>query len=236
MPWVDKSAGTKKSAEVIVQGGTKTLPEISWMDFAKTLRLNYDPDRLDIQLSEYAFEQAHGWIQEYEKDSEVELGEELKDQIRFKIEEGMQDHWSLQKVLSRNLDIEGLVDLVNQWSKRGQQMAIYEGRDLPAGEGITSFSSGDDGIVFTIAEPFMIAFIEAAYCVISTGDEGLTIEDMDGGNVAATMRRITECEGSKIKFDLDRWGEQQSSPSYQDLAKIVEANPGEVKNKEGVTE
>ena len=66
----------------------------------------------------------------------------------------------------------------------------------------------------------MIAYAEAAYGAEGFGDEGSNLKDMDGSSVAATMRRIRECEGSGFRLDLDRWDEQRSHPTYQDLEKV----------------
>lgn len=225
-------AWTKKAVDEKPTGPTKALSKMPWGDFAKALGIEYDFDRMEGMISDQAFEEANQWIQEYEKDNNVELGEDLKDQIRFLIEEGISNHWSLANVLEKNLNLDGLVDSVNEWSQRGQQMAIYEDRELPAGKGIVSYDSDYEGITFTIAEPFIIAYIEAVYCVMSIGDEGMTLEDMGPESVPRVIKWIAECEGWSVDLDLDRWDERRNYPRYTDLVKLVEASPGEVKQKE----
>ena len=216
---------------LVIQAQDKTTSKLSWEEFASILGVKYDYDRVEPQLLDNAFEQAEAWIKEYENDADVELGDDLREQIRFAVQDGMSDHWAPQKVLSENLNIESLVDSVNEWSKRGQQAAIYE-RELPAGEGITDWSSDYEGIQFTIANPILIAYIEAAFCVLSIGDEGSELDEIDAKQVVTTMRRIAECEGRRIDLDLDRWEDKQRGPSYSDLAKLVDASPDEVKSKE----
>ena len=228
MSWVKKGVDEEVEAPVETKTAvTKELPEISWEEFAKGIGIKYTGAD-EHQIGDYASEQASGWVKEYEEANNVKIEMDLADEIRFKIEEGIGDHWSLQNVMTKAFDLDKGVDVVNQWSKRGQQMDLG-GRQLAPGQGLTGVSPGDNGIVFTIAEPFLIAYIEAAYCVLSTGDEGLTLDEMDGGDVAATMRRIAKCEGWSFDLDLDRWGDQQNRPTYQDLEKIVQAHPDQVK-------
>jgi len=194
---------------------------ITWEQLAKALHLGYEgPDEFFVM--DQASDEARQWIKEYTANNGIDsISEEAKDQVLFAIEESLSNHWSLANVLSKNLDLSGLVDSVNIWSERGPQMAgIYE-RELPSGKGIIDWGTGSDGVWFKLARPFLVAYIEAAYCVSSFGDEGLNLKDMEGWSVAATMHRIAECEGSEIRLDLDRWDDRRHGPSYWDLEKIV---------------
>lgn len=198
--------------------------KITWEEFAKALGLDYTgPD--EGLLMDSALEQGAEFIKEYEQDIEWENDEERDRALQIAVDEiwmGMEAHWSVQHVLDRVLNLDDLVGNVNEWSERGQQMQIYEERVIKAGEGITNVKTDDEGITFTLAPPFMIAYIEAAYCVMSIGDEGMDISDMDSHNVAATMQRIAECEGRKISLDLDRWEEMRTKPSYSDVVRAIE--------------
>jgi len=222
---------TKKAVDEAPKGARKTLPKITWEDFFKALGVKYDFDRIEPQIMDQAFEEANQWIQEYEKDENVELGGDLQEQIRFLIEEGILDHWSPAKVIENNLDLEGLVDSVNEWSQRGQQMAQFEAEKRPAGKGL-DYMADYDGIVFTVFEPFLVAYTESVYCVMSIGDEGMTLDDMNEKSVPRVMKWIAECEGRRIDMDLDRWEESRNYPTYSDLVKLIDANPSEVKHKE----
>lgn len=194
---------------------------ISWQEFSQALGLDYEePD--GFAASDMAWEQAQSWLAEHTAGDSTPIPDEVQDGVRFAIEQAISDHWGIGKVLSHNLGIDRLVDAVNVWSKRGKQMNIYEplNRSLPAGIAITNWSSDTEGVTFVIKRPFLVAYIEAAYCVSSFGDEGLNLKDMDGRSVAATMRRIAECEGWRISLPLDRWDEMRRRPTYHELAKI----------------
>ena len=200
---------------------------IGWQEFSEALGLDYKGLDDDAAFS-MAWEQAQEWLADYVGHGRDLVNPvdpvpvELQDEVRFAVEQAISDHWSIEKVLSHNLNIDRLVEVVNEWSKRGKQMNIYEplNRPLPAGIAITNWSSDTEGVTFMLKRPFIVAYIEAAYCVSSFGDEGLNLKDMDGNSVAATMRRIAECEGWKIGLDLDRWDETRHHPTYQELVKV----------------
>jgi hypothetical protein len=198
--------------------------------FLKRLGIDYEVD--EDMMSMNAYEQARDFIREWVNEentgrdeddliSEDDVPENVFMEVLTAIEWAMQAHWSPARI-AEELDIDGLVDAVNQWSRRGMQMNIYQ-RKLHAGEGISGWGISKDGnIWFDLKNPFLIAYIEAAYCVLGVGDEGEELEDMEGRSVAATMRRIAECEGWKIRLDLDRHDESRSGPTWVDLSKIMD--------------
>jgi len=197
---------------------------ITWEQLAKALHLGYEgPD--DNMLFHSASEETHQWINEYTAKNDLDsISDEAESEVLFAIEGSLLDHWSLENILTKILDLSGLVDSVNIWSERGPQMAGIYQRKLPSGKGIIDWGISSDGVWFKLARPFLVAYIEAAYCVSSFGDEGLNLKDMEGWSVAATMHRIAECEGSKIRLDLDRWDDRRHGLSYWDLEKIVKAH------------
>lgn len=204
--------------------------KITWEEFAKEAGFDYagtsDP-RIEESLMDQSSQESLDFIKEYEQKEGIEWdSDDERDEARMIAEQIISDslghHWSVQHVIERVVNLDDLVNRVNQWSERGQQMQIYEERVIKAGEGIVNYETDAEGLTFTLADPFMIAYIEAAYCVMSIGDEGMTIKDMDGGNVAATMRRIAECEGTGLRLDLDRWDEFRHGPSYWGVVKAIE--------------
>ena len=200
---------------------------ITWEKLSKALGLDYDgPDEFSVM--DQASSEARQWLKEYADNNDLEvddISEEAQDEVRFAIEQAISDHWSVQHVLDRVLDLDGLVHNVNVWCRRGPQMQIYSSsrRKLHGGNDGVHHVQADDGVYFFLSRPFLVAYIEAVYCVEGFGDEGANLRDMDGYSVAATMRRISECEGNKIKLDLNRWDEQRSHPTYQDLEKVPKA-------------
>lgn len=196
--------------------------KLTWEKLSKALGLDYDgPDEFSVM--DQASDESRQWLSEYASNNDLEVDdipEDVQDEVRFAIERAILDHWSVANVLERILDLDGLVHNVNVWSKRGMQMVIYD-RKLPAGVGITAYGTNSEGVWFNIARPFLVAHAEAIFCVSSISDEGTNLRDMDGYSVAATMRRINECEGNSKRLDLDRWDEMRHKPSYQDLEKLV---------------
>ncbi len=195
--------------------GVPKVVSIGWEDFAEALHLGYDgPD--EFLVMDNAGNEAHSWLQENTRGSVPDV---VREEVRLAIEQGISDHWSLRSVLTRALNVQRLVDAINDWSKRGQQMSIYE-RKIPVGAGISQWGSGEDGLSFSVHSPFLAAYIEAVYCVSGFGDEGLKLGDVEGRDVAATMRRIAECEGWSFKLDLDRWDEHRRHPSHRELMTV----------------
>lgn len=214
-----------ESPRIVVAANTKTTDKISWTDLGALLGIEYDDDKLFHQMGDSAYEEGKQWIAEYEKDTEQELSTEVKEEIVMAIEQGIADHWSNYNVFSNNIPLEDLVDDVNQWSKRGTQMAIYD-RELPAGEGIVTWESDYEGVQFTVAEPFLVALAESIYAVMGFADEGYELDDVDAKMVVRTMARIAEAEGRRIDMDLDRWDDRRKGPRYEDLEKIAEGTGG----------
>lgn len=212
-----------EAPRIVMAANTKVTDKISWTDFGGLLGIEYDDDKLFHQIADSSFEEAKSWIEEYESDSETQLSEDVKDEIRMAIEQGASDHWSNFNVFSNNIPLEQLVDDANSWSKRGTQMAIYD-RELPSGEGIVTWESDWEGVQFTVAEPFLVALAESVYAVLGFADEGYELDDVNAKMVVRTMARIAEAEGRGIDMDLDRWDDRRKGPRYEDLVKIAEGN------------
>lgn len=198
---------------------------IPWEQVASALRLDYrGPD--DFTLSDDAGEQALQFKAEFDADADQPLTDEELDEVRFAIESAMSDHWSLQNVLSGSF-LENLLDDVNEWGRRGMQSAIYEGieeeDELPReGEAVRFVSEDADGVKVELLPGFEVAYAEAAFCVHGTHFEGRYLDHMDASDVFTVARWIRECEGQRIRLDLDRWDDQRTRPTYNDLVKMID--------------
>jgi hypothetical protein len=210
---------------------------ISWSDFAKALGLELSDTPLeDYEGIDAAYEAGNAFIREYEVENEVELSEDAKQQVINEFSMSLETHWSPAKVMYRNLKLDSLVDNVNDWSKRGPQMAIYE-RELASGTAIASVDETEQGLTLSIEEPFLIAYAEAAYAVHGVADEGKELDDVDAKDVANVMRWIAEAEGRSIDnyLDLDRWDQQWGGPSHRTVTDIADKGVIAENKPEGVT-
>jgi len=200
------------------------VANIDWSDFTKALGLELSDNPLeDYGGIDFAYEAGTNFIREYEVENEVELSEEAKQEIIDQFSMSLESHWSASNIMRHNLNLDSLVDDINDWGKRGPQSAIYTDRQLPSGIAVSDVKEGDAGVQFTLEEPFVTTYAEAAYAVHGIGDEGRELDDMDGKDVARVIRWIAEAEGRSIdrSLDLDRWDQQWNGPKYQALQDIA---------------
>jgi hypothetical protein len=197
--------------------------KISWTEFAKALGIELSESPLeDYGGLDTAYEAGNNFIHEYQVENEVELSEDAKQEILDQFSMSVEAHWSPTKIMSYVFPTDTWVDRVNNWSKRGPQMAIYD-RELQSGTAIPSWSEEGDDIVFTIDEPFLVAYAEGAYAVHGIADEGRTLDDVGAEDVARVMGWIKEAEGGGgFDLDLDRWDERWNGPNYGTLRGIAD--------------
>lgn len=176
---------------------------IPWSDLSSVLGLEYTGPDAEI-LSDMAGTQTRAWVEEYERQNEA-LSEEDVDELRQAFLENLEQHWSLRSVITNKVDIDKLVDHINSWSNRGMHSAIYH-RTLKGGDGILDWETEEDGLVFTLAPPFLIAIIESNYCISSEDDSGLLFKDVVAADLLGTIRDIYACEGLEpMTVDLSGW-------------------------------
>lgn len=125
--------------------------------------------------------------------------------------------------------LDGIISDINGVSGAGKQLNIYDEHDeerqtqLVKGEAIIGHGVENGELWFEIEQPFLVAYVEMAYCAHGFGDEGLTMNDMDGESVLAVMKWTSACLGNHgLGVDLDGYENRIKWPRNSEIEKHVE--------------
>lgn len=195
---------------------------VPWTDLHKSLGVEYIcPSESNIR--EAVSHQGNRWIDGFETQNTMSLTAEERQDIIAALHEMARNHWSIGSVLSHHLDVDSLVGTVNEWSNRGSTSGAAD-RIIPRGDGILDWKETRDGLAFTIAPPFLSAYIDARHCTTGEVDDGIVLRDVDSSMVTATLRGIFDCEERPpLSLDLSGWDEFRSIPAYDTIVKCMES-------------
>jgi hypothetical protein len=169
------------------------------------LGLNYSGPDTEI-LSDMAGSQTRAWVEAHEQANDTVLPDDDVEEVRQAFYESLEDHWSLRNVILNKFDFDKLIDHLNAWSNRGMHSASYV-RPIAPGDGILDWEDFDDGVEFTLADPFLITLIEANYCVTGASeDEDVGLVDVELPDFLSTIKDVYSCEGLEPQpIDLSDW-------------------------------
>jgi len=171
-------------------------------------------------LVDYAYEIADEAIREYEKEEEIKLDDDTKQEIYDLFYFKLFKHLTPERIIDRCTNIDEIIYEVNWLCRKGQQSNIYE-REIKSGDGIINWYINDGKIFFQIAEPFLIAYAEAVYGLYDIADEGFELEDMNQNEIIFVIRGIAELFNKKIIFDINDCLQSINWPGWYEIEQIV---------------
>jgi len=171
-------------------------------------------------FADYVYEIASEAIREYEKEEEIELDDDTKQEIYYLFESKLFNHLTPEKIIDRCTNIDEIIYEVNWWCRKGQQTSIYE-REIKSGDGIINWHINDGKIFFQIAEPFLIAYAEVVYGLYGIADEGFELEDINSNMIITTIVGFTKLTGKRIISNIDDCLQSINWPGWYEIEQIV---------------
>lgn len=172
-----------------------------WWELAQIMGLESDPRQEWIW--DYVGQSVHEQRREYEsnldEDELEDLDEDEMDERQqlaetaaiYAIEAGLSARSILPSVLDK------VVEAINDFVADGPvSHAGMSGRHK-AGKAVEWFDLGDRGACFKLYRPFLLAYVEAAFCVGGYYDEGYRLKDITLEMIFRTAERIWECVGDR---------------------------------------
>lgn len=195
---------------------------IDWLDLSEGLGIQYvHPPEQEILSA--ARRRADVWRAAWESRFGRRMGADERRRLEGKAQSMAICHWSAPNVISRHLDMAGLVDAANRLVRDGLPGAVADGRPCE-GAALAGWEEGDRGVSFMVERPFLaLAAATAAHCghVAPAALAGVTPEIL-----VVVLRTVQEREKGPPLVDLRRWDEE--TPPLPDDLPLVPYRNGEL--------